>query len=128
MPRTKTVTLDSSEASQQQLATMLHPPATHVYLIVLGTGALPDTVAAKGDLYAGGNFFETHRRVLRLPEPAAHMAVLNALPRVDGEPEVGSAGIVAFTTSGTCVVAKALTADFTTDGDIVMAYIAADGA
>jgi len=128
LPGTKTIVLDSSPQSQQQRAALLHPPATHIYFIVLGTGATPDGAAELGDLYAGGDSHDTHRRVLRLPDPAVHMPVLTALTRVDGEPAVDSQGVVAFTTSGMCIVAKVLTADFLGDGDIVMAYIAAEGA
>lgn len=128
MPGTKTIVLDSSPQSQQQLTEMLSPPATFIYFIVLGTGATPDGAAELGDLYAGGEFHDTHRRVLRLPEPAAHMPVLTALSRVTGVPAVDSPGVVAFTTSGMCKVAKVLTANSLGDGDIVMAYIAAEGA
>ena len=88
--------------------------------------AATQTLVTKADLYAGGDQFETQRRVVWAKAFAPIAGSFTSLQRAPGVSPVDSAGTAGFSTSGRAVVAH-LVARTANDADIVMAFIAAEG-
>ena len=127
MAGAKTIQLpDDPDAARQQLATMLVDPTEFIYLFLFGDDAAAQALIDKADLYAGGDQFETERRVVVARSFAPIGDSFTSLPRADGVDPVDTPGTAGFTTSGKAVVARLLpkTAN---DADIVMAFVAAEG-
>jgi hypothetical protein len=127
MAGAKTIQLpDDPQAAKQQLATMLVNPAPYIFLFLFGNDAATQTLVTKADLYAGGEQFETSRRVVWASAFAPIADSFTALARADGVDAVDSAGTAGFATSGSMVVARLVPAT-ANDADLVMAFIAAEG-
>ena len=127
MAGAKTIQLpDDPQAATQQLATMLVDPAPFIFLFLFGDDAATQTLVTKADLYAGGDQFETQRRVVWAKAFAPIAGSFTSLQRAPGVSPVDSAGTAGFSTSGRAVVAH-LVARTANDADIVMAFIAAEG-
>jgi hypothetical protein len=127
MAGAKTIQLpDDPTAARQQLATMLVDPAPFIYLFLFGDDAQTQTLVTKGDLYAGGDQFETQRRVVAAKAFAPIADSFTSLARAAGVDPVDTPGTAGFTTNGAAVVARLLPAT-ANDADIVMAFVAAEG-
>ena len=127
MAGAKTIQLpDDPQAAREQLATMLVNPAPYIFLFLFGDDAATQTLVAKADLYAGGDQFETDRRVVWARQFAPIADSFTALPRAEGVEPVDTAGTAGFSTSGDAIVAR-LVATTANDADLVMAFIAAEG-
>jgi hypothetical protein len=127
MAGAKTIQLpDDPQAARQQLATMLVDPAPYIFLFLFGNDATTQLLVTKADLYAGGDEYETERRVVWASAFAPIADAFTALPRAEGVEPVDSAGTAGFSTSGSAVVARLVPAN-ANDADIVEAFIAAEG-
>jgi len=127
MAGAKTIQLpDDPQAATQQLATMLVDPAPFIFLFLFGDDAATQTLVTKADLYAGGDQFETQRRVVWAKAFAPVADCFTSLERAPGVEPVDTAGTAGFSTSGRAVVAR-LVPTTANDADLVMAFIAAEG-
>ena len=127
MAGAKTIQLpDDPQAARERLATMLVDPAPYIFLFLFGNDATTQTLVTKADLYAGGDQYETERRVVWATEFAPIADCFTALPRAAGVDPVDTAGTAGFSTSGAAVVAR-LVPTTANDADLVMAFIAAEG-
>jgi hypothetical protein len=127
MAGAKTIQLpDDPQAAREQLAGMLIDPAPYIFLFLFGDDAATQTLVAKADLYAGGEQYETERRVVWAAQFKPIADCFTALPRAQGVDPVDTAGIAGFSTSGKSVVAR-LVPTTANDADLVMAFIAAEG-
>jgi len=127
MAGAKTIQLpDDPAAAQQQLATMLVDPAPYIFLFLFGDDVETQLLVTKADLYAGGDQFETQRRVVSAKAFDPIQDSFLSLQRGDGVEPVDTPGTVGFSTNGRSVVARLL-AKTANDADIVMAYVAAEG-
>jgi hypothetical protein len=127
MAGTKTIQLpDDPQAARQQLATMLVDPAPFIFLFLFGDDAQTRILLDKADLYAGGDQFDTHRRVVYARTFAPIAGCFLPLKRAAGVDPVDTPGTAGFATSGAAIVARLLSKT-ANDADIVMAYIAAEG-
>jgi hypothetical protein len=127
MAGAKTIELpDDPVAARQDLATMLVDPAPYIYLFLFGDDAETQLLATKADLYAGGDQFETERRVVTAKSFQPIGDCFTALQRADGVEPVNTPGTAGFTTNGRAVVARLLPTT-ANDADIVMAFVAAEG-
>jgi hypothetical protein len=127
MAGAKTILLpDDPAAAKQQLATMLVDPAPYIFLFLFGGDEATELLVSKADLYAGGDQFETERRVVSASAFDPIKDSFLALERGDGVEPVDTPGTAGFSTNGRAVVARLL-AKTANDADIVMAYVAAEG-
>jgi hypothetical protein len=127
MAGAKTIQLsDDPQAAREQLATMLVDPAPYIFLFLFGNDATTQTLVAKADLYAGGEQYETERRVVWASAFAPIADSFTSLPRAEGVDPVDTAGTAGFSTNGRSVVARLVPAT-ANDADLVMAFIAAEG-
>jgi len=127
MAGTKTIQLpDDPQAAKQQLATMLVNPAPYIYLFLFGNDAAAQALVTKADLYAGGDQYDTERRVVWAGAFAPIADSFTSLKRADGVNPVDTAGTAGFSTSGKMVVARLVPAT-ANDADLVMAFVAAEG-
>lgn len=127
MAGAKTIQLpDDPDAAGQQLAAMLVDPTEFIYLFLFGDDAATQVLIDMADLYAGGDQFETDRRVVTATQFAPLADTFLALQRGPGVDPVDTPGTAGFSTNGAAVVARLLPAT-ANDADIVMAYMAAEG-
>ena len=127
MAGAKTIQLpDDPAAAKQQLATMLIDPAPYIFLFLFGDDEETQLLVSKADLYAGGDQFETERRVVSASAFDPIKDSFLSLERGDGVEPVDTPGTAGFSTNGRAVVARLLTKT-ANDADIVMAYVAAEG-
>ena len=127
MAGSKTIQLpDDPVAAEQQLATMLVDPAPFIFLFLFGDDAETEMLVSKADLYAGGDQFETQRRVVAAKAFDPIKDRFLALQRGEGVDPVDTPGTAGFSTNGRAIVARLL-ATTANDADIVMAFVAAEG-
>ena len=96
MAGAKTIELpDDVVTAKEQLATMLVDPAPYIYLFLFGDDQETQLLATKADLYAGGDQFETERRVVVAKSFTPLADCFTALPRADGVEPVDTPGTAA---------------------------------
>src|SRR5262245_7457849 len=105
----KTIELpDDPVAAKKELSTMLVDPAQYICRLLFADDQQTQMLAAKADLYAGGDQFETDRRVVTAKSFAPISDAFTALKRADGVEPVNTPGTAGFTTSGAAIVARLL--------------------